>query len=284
MGDEGIGGEEAGESSDDEAVHVEGIRALATMTAFLSLLVPFLWIGYQWNYEIVEVAMEIALIALATSALPIKPLPGHEVWRWRQSLALLYVIGAFVLYFGYQLAFLPAGLLVPLGLVGGAFYVAVALWLRARSADAPPAWYRWFIDTERSWRIEVRTPTWVARASAATERTMQRTADGIHGAFAMLVQPVVGWIARRRRAKALAEVRRQNAALATELADVLSTFEGLDEEQAFTLVGDDGATTQRVGDFRDDAVRKVLKERLGDVTGPVTVIGPGGSARTVDLD
>ncbi len=283
--------DEDADGTDDEPPHVEGIRALASMTVFLALLLPFLWVGYRWNYAVVDQAMEVALVGLATSALPIRPLPGYDIWVWRRSVAFLYAVGAYMLYFGFVLAFLPMASLVPLGAAGAVLYVATFLWLRARTADNPPAWYLWALEqadalhsgaeafTPKPVRAVART---LSGASHAAARGVDRAVHGLIAATKLLVVPVTALGARiqdrrfERARQAAAEV------YARDLAAIMNQLQGLDDDDVFAIIGADGeAESHRVGDLRDDVYRTGLMRTFGASAPAIVTVVDGNDVHTV---
>lgn len=286
VGDEGEGGVEAGESDDDEQPHVEGIRAIASMSVLVALLMPFLWIGYRWNFDIAEQGLEIALIALATSALPIKPLPGHDIWGWRKAVAIVYVLGAFFLYFGWALAFMPPSVLVWTGAFGFLFYAGTFIWLRARSARPQPAWYPRFVAEAEAARDDLArlVPDLGRRIAASIERATLATAAAMDRFFKAIVAGYVAWRARRDAAHARKELQALAASRATDMEAILDELDSLDDDADFTVVDAQGnATVRRVGDLRDEATKAKLYAVFGkDAPGIVTVAGD--HPRVVELD
>lgn len=287
VGDEGEGGVAAGESEDDEQPHVEGIRAIASMSVLVALLMPFLWVGYRWNFDIAEQGLEIALIALATSALPIKPLPGHDIWTWRKAVALTYVVGAFLLYFGWALAFMPTAVLVWTGAFGLLFYVGTYIWLRARSAEPQPAWYPRAVDEVHAMQEDLRrlVPGIAKRASLAIERLTLAAAALLDRLIKAAVAAYVRFEANRRERAIRKELQALAADRATDMATIMDQLDGLDDDADYTVIDDNGnAQVRRVGDLRDEATRVRLYALLGkDAPGIVTVTGAGDD-RIVELD
>lgn len=285
VGDEGEGGEAAGETDDDEQPHVEGIRAIASTSVLVALLMPFLWIGYRWNFAIAEQGLEIALIALATSALPIKPLPGHDIWGWRKAVAVFYAIGAFLLYFAWALAFLPDAVLYWTGVSGLLFYTGTFIWLRARSTTPQPNWYLRAVDEFHAMQADLRKlmPAAGRRASQAIERATLATAAGLERFFKAIVAAYVRWKTNRDARQTRAELQRLAAERAADMERIMDELDGLDDDADYTTVDLDGNTvTRRVGDLRDEAYRARLYATLGkDAPGVVTVAGDPG--RVVEL-
>lgn len=277
VGDEGEGGESAGETEDDEQPHVEGIRAIASTSVLVALLMPFLWIGYRWNYDIAEQGLEIALIALATSALPIKPLPGHDIWGWRKAVAIGYAIGAFLLYFAWALAFLPDSVLYWTGAFGLLFYTGTFIWLRARSAVPHPPWYLRAVDEFHAMQGDLRKlmPAAGRRASQAIERATLATAAGLDRFFKAVVAAYVKWKSARDARLARQELQRLAGQRAGDMERIMDELEGLDDDADYTTIDADGNTvTRRVGDLRDEACKARLYAALGkDAPGVVTIAG-----------
>ncbi len=285
--------DEDDDGTDDEPPHVEGIRAIASMTVFLALLLPFLWVGYRWNYAVVDQAMEVALVGLATSALPIRPLPGHDIWKWRRSVAVAYAVGAYFLYFGFVLAFLPMTTLLPLGAIGATVYLATFMWLRARSADTAPAWYVWSLEQAEALRLGAGafTPRPIRRLAAGLNRAangmgslVDRVVNGLSWVARHIVVPitaVAGAMQQRRFEKARA---RAMAQYARDLAAIMDQLVGLDDDDVFAIIGSDGeADSHRVGDLRDDAYRTGLLQSLGSNPPAIVTVVDGDEARTVYL-
>lgn len=131
---------EKDEVGDDERLEqrrLAAFRALAVYGVALSTVVVFLLVGRLWRFDFAEWGIAMALTAIATSAMPIKPLPGHEVWRWNKAVAIVTCLGGFALYVLFTIGALGLDVLAALGVVGGGAY-AFALW-KLRLAPPPAA-------------------------------------------------------------------------------------------------------------------------------------------------
>lgn len=112
-----------------------GLRALAFMGAGIALTLPFLAVGAFWRWELAEYGVGVALMIGTAGAMPFSPMPGKDVWAWSR-LAWLGVFAVFLaLYVGWQIAMLPLGALVTLGIVGAVGFFFALEWL-ARTARA----------------------------------------------------------------------------------------------------------------------------------------------------
>lgn len=100
------------------------LRALAFMGAGLALTIPFLLVGIWWRWEIAEYGASVALMMGAASAMPFRPMPGRDVWQWSRFAWLAAFALLVAMHLLWQLALLPMGVLVAMGLVGGAAFVA----------------------------------------------------------------------------------------------------------------------------------------------------------------
>jgi len=106
---------------------MEGLRALGVLAGTAGYMLPFLLLGLFVHLAIGEAGLLMAVTGFATSSMPIGPLPGKEVWRWRKSAALGVAAFAFLLYIGYATGLAPRALLWGVSIAGvGADYQAMA--------------------------------------------------------------------------------------------------------------------------------------------------------------
>ncbi|HLE96333.1 MAG TPA: fibronectin type III domain-containing protein [Candidatus Thermoplasmatota archaeon] len=106
---------------DDEARaqrRLKAMRALAVSGLVLGTIGVFLLAGFFWRFDFTEWGLTVALTALATSTMPLRPLPGHEVWRFSKSLAVAQLVAAFGIYYLFRIGELPASVLIGLATVG----------------------------------------------------------------------------------------------------------------------------------------------------------------------
>ncbi len=128
---------------DDEAADQqsgrEAIRALGALGMVLALSLPFVLFGWVWRWDFGEEGLGIVLATLASSVMPFKPLPGHDIWVWRKSASLVVLGIACFLFVQYQLAVLSQTLLVTLAIVGMTGYALTFRWLRLSAEPDVPA-------------------------------------------------------------------------------------------------------------------------------------------------
>lgn len=130
---------EKDEAGDDDRLpqrRLGGLRVFGIYGLYLAATLPFLAIGLYWpgHFDVLESGLDIAITILATSTMPLRPLPGYEIWIWRKDLAIGFTILGFVLYFAYQLAWMSPLWFQLLGVIGLAAFIA-AWFLLAREAD-----------------------------------------------------------------------------------------------------------------------------------------------------
>jgi hypothetical protein len=106
------------------------VRALAFMGAGLALTLPFLLVGALWRWDVAEYGASVALMMGAASAMPFRPMPGRDVWQWSRGAWFAAFALLVALYLLWQVALLPMGALVALGLAGGAGFVVALVRLR----------------------------------------------------------------------------------------------------------------------------------------------------------
>ncbi len=247
----------------DQPAHVEAWRALASILVLFTLLLPFLFAA-RWHGGIADVALEIAIISAATAALPIRPMPGYDIWKWRRSVALLLVIAAYVLYFGFQLGFLPFILLTPLGVLGALVYLATFAYLRGVTAATTPPWLRALRRARANMQgaslfvpetvvaAARRFGLWSARAATQVDAVIRRALAGLH----VILKPFTFLAARREQQRAQA---RQDAAERRFIADAqafLARLEDLDDDVVVTV--EDTGVDVCLGDMRTDLLRMIL--------------------------
>lgn len=119
----------AGEGEASRLRSRAGLRALAFMGAGIALTLPFLAVGALWRWELAEYGVGVALMIGTAGAMPFSPMPGKDVWTWSR-LAWVAIFATFLaLYVGWQIALLPLGALVSLGIVGAVGFFFALEWL-----------------------------------------------------------------------------------------------------------------------------------------------------------
>lgn len=112
-------------------------RTLADLGLIGSAALVFLPAMRSWSYGFGETGLLLVAMTIATGAVPIPPLPNHQVFAWnRLAGAAIFATGV-GLYVGWQLALVPDSLLVAIGLAG----LAAVGWFisRYRGRGDPPA-------------------------------------------------------------------------------------------------------------------------------------------------
>lgn len=89
------------------------------------VFVASMWL---WRFDFGETGVLLVVMALATGAVPVKPLPNHRVWRWNRGVGAAVLVVGVALYLAFQLALLPHLVVLGLGLAGVAGAVAYLHW------------------------------------------------------------------------------------------------------------------------------------------------------------
>ncbi len=114
--------------SDDLADHVEGLRALALITSVLIGFLVFVVLGF-WNFALMEEGLLLTVAGLAGAALPVKPLPGYDLWGWKRWVAVTTFLAAAALFIGIHSAALSLTWVFAIGSVGVVAYGVAVGWL-----------------------------------------------------------------------------------------------------------------------------------------------------------
>jgi hypothetical protein len=252
------------DGTDDIAAGVEALRAMASLLVLLGLLIPFLLVG-RWVPAVADQAMEMAIVTIATGALPLSPMPGHDIWRWRKSVAIAFVLGAYTLYFGYQLAFNPPGLISVLGWTGLALYAFTAAWLRGSSSAEPALWVRAVrqfratmaqsaaIGAPRFMHAAVVRMQHQLRGLAARTQIVVRAARDRLARFA---RPLIDALVRRRQRELDAAHLGQEDAFIAEASALVFGLDELEDDVELAMMEPDRCI--RIGDLRDDILHLLL--------------------------
>ncbi|HVL47773.1 MAG TPA: fibronectin type III domain-containing protein [Candidatus Thermoplasmatota archaeon] len=132
---------EKDERGDDSALaqrRLAAFRSIAVYGAVASTTVIFHYVGLWWSFDFAEAGIAIALTTLATSSMPFRPLPGQEVWAWSKPMAIACCAGAFALYFLYNVALIDPGVVMLIGLLGGALFAVAAFVVPKMGASLSP--------------------------------------------------------------------------------------------------------------------------------------------------
>lgn len=102
------------------------------MALILSVLVGFsvfVVLGF-WNFDLMEEGLLVTVAGLAGAALPVKPLPGADVWGWSKLASVLLFAGAAAAFIGIHSSTIPLAWIFGLGIAGIVAYVGALVWLR----------------------------------------------------------------------------------------------------------------------------------------------------------
>lgn len=121
---------------DDGDVHqrrsraaMEAYRALALLASIMATFTIFVILGIL-NYGILEQGLEMAAGGLAAMALPLKPLPGRDIWRYSKPLAVFVSLVGVVLFVLIQAAVIGLSVVAAVGVFGLITYIAALFLLR----------------------------------------------------------------------------------------------------------------------------------------------------------
>lgn len=108
---------------------MEASRAIALLASIMATFTIFVLLGIL-NFGIMEQGLEMAAGGLAAMALPIKPLPGRDIWRFSRPLAVAVALVGVVLFVLIQAAVVGLPMVALFGVVGLGVYVMALLLLR----------------------------------------------------------------------------------------------------------------------------------------------------------
>lgn len=123
-----------------------GVRAVGVLGALMAVVLVFMGLGAAWRFDVAEAGMAITIAALVTTALPFKPLPGHDIWRWNKGLALLLAVVGMAVFLLFELAILSPLEVLLAGLIGFSMFLFI-LWVlhvshTALTQGREPVWPR----------------------------------------------------------------------------------------------------------------------------------------------
>lgn len=111
-----------------------GLRSLASLGVFLTVPLAFVMIA-PWRFDVAEFGIAMALAAFASGAMPVRPLPGGNVWAWNKPVAVAVLAAGVAVYFAYQVAVLPLGGLAILSFLALAWVIAAPFLIRRVTSD-----------------------------------------------------------------------------------------------------------------------------------------------------
>lgn len=117
--------------SDELPDHIEGLRALFLILSIL-IAFPLFALGGLWNFDLMEEGFVVTVAGLAGAAMPIKPLPGYDLWKWNKAVAMTVFAAGIGIFVGVHTAFIPVLWLFGIGLAATAAYLGGLVWLKAQ--------------------------------------------------------------------------------------------------------------------------------------------------------
>jgi len=111
----------AGDATD---VSFQAKRTLADLGLIASAALVFLPVMRSVSYAFGETGLLLVVMTLATGAVPIPPLPNHQVFAWNKFAGLVVLVAGVALYVAWQVASMPDAVLAGLGLAGVGAVVA----------------------------------------------------------------------------------------------------------------------------------------------------------------
>ncbi|MCV0429813.1 MAG: hypothetical protein K5905_30610, partial [Roseibium sp.] len=112
-------------------------RAGAVLGGIIGTMAMFILIGMV-NFDFMAVGTEMAVAALVANALPLKPLPGHDVWVWNKTVSTLSFLGCVGLFVLVQSAILSLPATFAVALAGIAAYLGTVVLLKRQAASQEP--------------------------------------------------------------------------------------------------------------------------------------------------
>ncbi len=139
------------------------IRSLASIAGYAGLVVPFA-ILVDIHYAFYEVGIMMCLAALATAALPFKPMPGNDIWHTHKGVSLATSALAFWFYGAFFVGLVGPAQVLIIGSIGLGLWAAMCTLMWAQTQvwylDIAIAMTRWetrMIQTLPAWLVWIGT-------------------------------------------------------------------------------------------------------------------------------
>ncbi len=111
---------------------MEAFRAMALLASIMATFTIFVLLGIL-NFGILEQGLEMAAGGLAAMALPIKPLPGRDIWRYNKPLSIGVALVGIVLFVLLQAAVVGLPVVAAIGVIGFLTYLVALFTLRLQT-------------------------------------------------------------------------------------------------------------------------------------------------------